>query len=652
MKKFVIIYLLVMFSVVGIPSSFATEKISGNKLPAGVKPVIDGVLNDIAWQKAFFVEANFFDANDKKAIPAATRVWLAYDDSAIYIALEAVKNGKKIVARETKDDSNVIFRDDTLGWSFNAFKTLEGHLDWWVANPNGAKAAIFSQGKAAKPEWSDWVIKTGKTNKVWRVEMQVPWGLLDLPRKEGDFIFWVNFDRRDDGRLAYWQYGGTDNPAGNWAEWEVNLKVISSAETKKPRQIKILADFFSQKSFDEKPYASIGATAQRGGLILTALPEWRTLEGPIEGLDPVWGERYYREYRPFFQEGIGIVPPGDFYYSQRIQDVDLGVNYTKSSERFQFATIDTAHRGGQYTGNIRTAFLPTKSSSISAGYLFDRRLQEKNNVYYLMGQQRWKPLNVNGCFSQSFYDGKEGKNMRGSATYYRGNLSSTAQVFTNDSTFVNKLGYGDVGIHGINWSADYNRSWRESFMRYIYLSPYVNFINKENGDNFRKIAGAYVVLIENHDYGFLLYGEAGDYETFTNQYMLNARAGWHFSDSYNNFGISGILGRNQDVDYKLLNPYASMRVKGLTTKVGSQFYFAEKARDWQMVITLSYDITKSWAIAGRWVFSKTNHQDGGAGYLGLRRSQAKGINLFIMLGDPNVAKFQKGGAIKIIVPIS
>lgn len=625
-------------------------RIAGNKISEA--PKIDGVLGDAAWKQAFFVEANFLDSNTKKPISDLTRVWLGYDDSAIYVALEADKNGKKIVARETKDNSNVIFRDDTLGWSFNAFKTLEGHLDWWVVNPKGAKMANFSQGKASKAEWNDWVVKTGKTQDGWCLEMQVPWALLDLPEREGSFVFWVNFNRGDDGRLSHWKYGGTDDPAGNWAEWEVSLKAISSAETtQKTSQTKILADLFGQKFLDEKPYTSIGATAQRGGLTLTAFPEWRTLEGPIEGLDPVWGERYYREYRPFFQEGIGIVPPGDFYYSRRIQDIDLGLNFVKSSEKLQFATIDTIHRGGKYTGNARVAFLPTKSSNVSGGYLFDRRLQKENNVYYLMAQQRWKPLSVNGCFSQSLYDDKSGKNMRASATYYRGNLSSTAMVFTNDSTFVNKLGYGDVGIRGINWSTDYSRAWREKLMRYVYLSPYINLINREDGGNFRKIAGAYIVLIENHDYGFLLYGEAGDYEEFTNQYMLNARAGWHFSDSYNNFGVSGILGRNQDVDYKLLNPYVSIRVKGLTTKVSSQFYLTEKARDWQTVITLSYDLASSWAVAGRWAFSKANHQDGGAGYLGFRRSQVKGINLFLMIGDPNSQKFQKGGAIKIIIPV-
>ncbi|MCX6791270.1 MAG: hypothetical protein NTV62_03735 [Candidatus Gribaldobacteria bacterium] len=396
MKKLVAITLLFVLSILTV----SAETISGNRLPEGVKPIIDGKLGDAAWEKAFFIETKFISADNKKPVQNPTRAWLCYDDNNIYVALEDIKKGEKIVARETKDDNNALFRDDLVSWSFNAFKTTEGHLDWWTVNPNGAKMANFSQGVANKPEWSDWVVKVGKTQDGWCAEMQVPWTLINLPKHEGTFIFWVNFDSRDDGRLAYWKYGGSDNPAGNWAEWQVELKPISEKigvkNSRRTRQTKILSELFAEKFQREKPSFSLGATAQRNSLTLTAFPEWRTLEGPIEGLDPVWGERYYREYRPFFQEGIGVAPPGDFYYSQRIQDIDFGLNYTKSLEKFQIATIDTVHRGGKYTANIRGAFLPTKSSNVSGGYLFDRRLQNENNVYYLTAQQRWKPLGLSG----------------------------------------------------------------------------------------------------------------------------------------------------------------------------------------------------------------------------------------------------------------
>ncbi|MCX6791271.1 MAG: hypothetical protein NTV62_03740 [Candidatus Gribaldobacteria bacterium] len=216
---------------------------------------------------------------------------------------------------------------------------------------------------------------------------------------------------------------------------------------------------------------------------------------------------------------------------------------------------------------------------------------------------------------------------------------------------MNMLGYGDTGIHGITWDSSWGRAWQKKLMRYAYFSATLQAINKEDSSSFRKTANAYAVLIEDHDYGFLVSFEKGDYEKFKNQCAISTRCGYHFSDNYNNFGVGGTIGRNKDVDYKLLNPYVSIRFKGLTTRADSQFYFTEKVRDWQTVITLSYDLSKSWAIAGRWIISKTNYKNSGSGYIGLRRSQTKGINLFLMFGDPNAPKLKKGGAIKIIAPI-
>jgi hypothetical protein len=225
MKKLAVL-LMVLFMFVVAFNAVATETLSGNKITDGERPVIDGKLDDQVWQRIKPIEAYFLDESTKQPIQGLTRIWLTYSDFAIFVALEAVKNGQEPITRETQDDAWAITHDDTLAMSFNGYRTLEGHLDFWFANPGGAKKANFSQGKADKPEWSDWLVKSGRTQDGWCLEMQIPWQLINLPKRQGKMVVWTNFDRRDDGRPAYWQWGGKDDPAANWAEWEIELTPV------------------------------------------------------------------------------------------------------------------------------------------------------------------------------------------------------------------------------------------------------------------------------------------------------------------------------------------------------------------------------------------------------------------------------------------
>jgi hypothetical protein len=187
-------------------------------------------------------------------------------------------------------------------------------------------------------------------------------------------------------------------------------------------------------------------------------------------------------------------------------------------------------------------------------------------------------------------------------------------------------------------------------MRYIALYGGANFINKEGGSNFRRVLSGSAVIIEHHDYGTYLYGEYGNYEGFKNQFQTTAVVGYHFSDNYTYCNMGGTRGRNRDIEYKMAFSNGSVRIKNITTAVSSEFYYdGNGSRDWQTIVTINCSLSNAWAVAGRWIFSKKNHS--GVGYFGVRRSQAKGINIFVMIGDPNSEKFQKGGAIKIVIPV-
>ena len=116
-------------------------------------PIIDGRLDDAAWQRAQVIE-NFTQQESLEGAPATewTQVLVLYDATHLYIALRAFdSNPDGIVATEMRRDSTRLLNDeDSFQIIIDTFNdSRSGYM--FVTNPLGAKLEqqIFEEGEGA-----------------------------------------------------------------------------------------------------------------------------------------------------------------------------------------------------------------------------------------------------------------------------------------------------------------------------------------------------------------------------------------------------------------------------------------------------------------------------------------------------------------------
>jgi hypothetical protein len=152
------------------------------RLPAEVaKPVIDGVLDDPAWEQASALEVFGPLASFTQANFAETRAWVTYDDEKLYVAFrcaEPTPNQMKIVGE--KHDDEVWQGDDVEVMISAPGKTAPFYH--FMVNPKSVAWDSVNSGEADDrkydPKWQ-WSAKVGQD--FWAAEMAIPWAEMNMP---------------------------------------------------------------------------------------------------------------------------------------------------------------------------------------------------------------------------------------------------------------------------------------------------------------------------------------------------------------------------------------------------------------------------------------------------------------------------------------
>jgi len=87
-------------------------------------------------------------------------------------------------------------------------------------------------------------------------------------------------------------------------------------------------------------------------------------------------------------------------------------------------------------------------------------------------------------------------------------------------------------------------------------------------------------------------------------------------------------------------------VSKLSLGLSSQFLWHKKDRI-QHVLIINYDITTERGLGTRIVYRDGNYN----AFVTYRQSVRKGIDVFIIIGDPNADKMQQRALVKAIIPI-
>ena len=281
--------------------------------------MIDGILNEVAWQGPPIQGFTQNDPKDGEPATERTDVWVAYDDKALYVAAFCHDSDpKKILSQMGRRDSQI--DSDWFYFSVDPYYDKRTGFLFGV-NPAGSIFDMaLSNDVDQDPSWDGvWESKAAVNGEGWVVEMKIPFNQIRFEKKD-EYVWGVNFSRviKRKNERATFSWVPKDEPAfvSKFARLE-GVRGISPG-----RHFEILPYTVGQAQF--RP-AEHGNPFERGhrylgnlgfdlkaGLLsnltldATVNPDFGHVEVDPAVVNLSAYETYYEEKRPFFIEGASL----------------------------------------------------------------------------------------------------------------------------------------------------------------------------------------------------------------------------------------------------------------------------------------------------------------------------------------------------------
>ncbi len=330
---------------------------------AATPPTLDGVLDDEVWAAGPLPADRWVSYNPLRGEPAqqATRVWVAYDDEALYFAFRCVDpEPDRIRTTITRRDN--AWNDDWVAVSLDSSGTGQVAYHMFV-NPSGIQMDALNSGSNGEDMAPDWVWQSaGRVNADgYVVEIRVP---LESIRFRGgsDVRMGVMFFRRNSRLGVSWSW--PEIAPGQWV-FETHVPVVFG-ELHQPRLLEVIpsATFSANEARaadrtwpGARSNGDLGASVKYGltstvTLDATVNPDFSQVES--DAFEVEVNQRFpvfFSEKRPFFMEGLGLFnlagTGGDStmrtaVHTRRIIDPSVGAKLTGSAGRQTFAVLSTA----------------------------------------------------------------------------------------------------------------------------------------------------------------------------------------------------------------------------------------------------------------------------------------------------------------------
>lgn len=612
-----------------------------------IPPVIDGLIDKMEW--AGVPSANGgFDLLDGHAAPEPMQFWLAYDEQYIYFAARmGDRDPKSIHALQYQTNVN-LSGDDNI----QLLLDLNGGLvdfNTFGINSRGATSLALAGGRAEKREWSGEFIAKGRTTDTgWEAEARIPWQMMRLPRPGIRNLRFnvVRFMPRDQRSYAY-----VYNQFGHQAETPI-WQAISIPKVQLPRTLKLLP--FSYAGYDEKTGVIFNTgldmkteLTDRITLVGTLNPDFRNIENQILSLDFSRFERLPGETRPFFQEG-GQFMYSALYASQRITRVDAGVNaYGHLNDRTSFGIVDTIRFGKEhdFVGNISYDPNPNDSFRLTATSLTTPGLQ--STAYLARYNRQAGPISLffRSMGSQDTAAGS-GQYETASAFYLKKEWNAYIEYDRASPRFRPRLGFlPEIDYKGPSYNLGYNKVFPQGGVAEVGLGYVGASLTHIDGSQYRRRdeIDSQLALRNRSQLTVIYYKERFEGQ---DDHLLQAAITYPRDDVFRNISF------RYDHGTLALEPYTSVSTAatyrfGQRLQAGFRYQQVQHAgRQDQLILTGSYDLTHDRSVSGRLVKSNSDIN----GYMSLRQSGNRGMEYYLILGDPNAPRFRASGIVKVVCP--
>jgi hypothetical protein len=384
---------------------------------------IDGRLEEKVWNGAAAEGFTQSDPKDGDPSTERTKVWVAYDDRAIYVAAFCYDSEPaKIVSRLGRRDARV-----DSDWFYFAVDPYYDKRSGYTFGVNPAGSILdeaLSNDVSDDETWDGvWEAKALVNGEGWTVEMRIPFNQIRFPKKD-EYVWGVNFMRiikRKNERAAFsWVPKSDAAFVSRFARLE-GIRGISPG-----RQVEFMPYAVGNAQFRPAQAGNPFETGHRAlgnagfdlkvglksnlTLDATVNPDFGQVEVDPAVINLSAYETFYEEKRPFFIEGASLFqgfgrggvyinaninwPMPTFFYSRRIGRAPQGYvtqdGYTRVPDRTTIlgATKLTGKLGTSWNVGFISALTGRESAEINQAGTMLRQDVEPFTYYGALRAQK------------------------------------------------------------------------------------------------------------------------------------------------------------------------------------------------------------------------------------------------------------------------
>lgn len=308
-----------------------TKKYTVNRIHKA--PVIDGVIQEEVWQD-LPVATDFVMVEPGDGTPSpsthSTKVKLAYDDEAVYVAAHMADNEPQKIRREFAQRDNLPIADFFV-LDINTYNDGENQTRFIIT---AAGTLADAKMKGDREDYAYNVVWEGMVSfdeSGWYAEMRIPYSALRFPDKE-EQLWSMQLGRRINHLNETYVWNYIDKSVGKQTHYNGILNGIKNIDAP------VRLSFYPYVSGEIEEFDGSTETSFSAGMDIkygindaftldaTLIPDFgQTAYDKVElNLGPF--EQTLGENRAFFTEGTELFTKGDLFYSRRIGDTPTGYN--------------------------------------------------------------------------------------------------------------------------------------------------------------------------------------------------------------------------------------------------------------------------------------------------------------------------------------
>lgn len=358
-----------------------TPELHINKIPNN-SIIIDGKIIEEIWKEASVAD-NFTEINpgDNVKPEVDTKVYVAYDDDAIYFAYICYDDMSTV--RGSMCDRDFMYQDDWVGPFIDTYNDEKQAFEFYV-NPQGIQGDLFwtVNNEDSSPDYI-YESETQRYNDRWTAEIRIPFKSLKFPDTE-EQTWRVHLLRnrvRGARQRIYWASVSRDNP--NFLGQAGIFKGIKNIKRGKNLEIMpyIAGNQTSAVNNSQVPVLehdkvnlNIGGTLKYGISSTTTLdftynPDFSQIEADAQIIDannPF--ALFLQEKRPFFLEGSSVFNvPGNIVYTRAINNPLFASKITGRIGKYEFGYMNAYDQNTTFLVPLeeKTYIVPSNRKSLS-----------------------------------------------------------------------------------------------------------------------------------------------------------------------------------------------------------------------------------------------------------------------------------------------